>query len=194
MLPESLFLTGEEYDALSTEEQKALWRDYRAERRRKAVEEYRWQNGESTLRSEPRSTGPWQPSRVPWRARCTVRARSLPGWRDILHGWPGLRAGELEALAWEAAGQQSSAGVQFLKPDMPSPARLLHTPCRAWLLFAPGDGEQNACMDGIIPGALEQDGPSLAPASAGRTPTGEARSKLAKYAGIMIRRRGGKHA
>lgn len=106
----------------------------------------------------------------------------------------GPQGRELEALAWEAAGQQSSAGVQFLIPDMPSPARLLHTPFRAWLLFAPGDGEQNACMDGIIPGALEQDGPSLAPASAGRTPTGEARSKLAKYAGIMIRRRGGKHA
>lgn len=41
-LPEPLFLTGEEYDALSTKEQKALWRDYQAERFRKAVEEYRW--------------------------------------------------------------------------------------------------------------------------------------------------------
>jgi hypothetical protein len=39
MLPESLFLTGEEYDALLKEEQKGLWRDYRAERRKKAVEE-----------------------------------------------------------------------------------------------------------------------------------------------------------
>jgi len=49
-------------------------------------------------------------------------------------------------------------------------------------------------MDGIIPGAVEQDGPSLAPGSAGRTPNWEARSRLAKYVGILISRRGGKHA
>ena len=57
-LPEPLFLTGEEYDALSTKEQKALWRDYQAERFRKAVEEYRWRMENPRFGPEPRSTGP----------------------------------------------------------------------------------------------------------------------------------------
>jgi hypothetical protein len=32
----------------------------------------------------------------------------MAGWRDVLHGWPGLNAQGLERLALEAADRQRS--------------------------------------------------------------------------------------
>lgn len=64
-------------------------------------------------------------------------ASAVPAeWRDMLHGWPGLRAGELEALAWDAAGQQPSAGVQLSEylTCRHQPGSV-HTPCRGRAAF-----------------------------------------------------------
>jgi hypothetical protein len=54
-LPEPLFLTGEEWEALSTEEQRALWRNSRAtraERLEKILEARRWREANPILGAE----------------------------------------------------------------------------------------------------------------------------------------------